>query len=572
MLFGVSAALFFGQNMFGAAMQTRQLTFELDAVRTLADAKQDLQYVARRVQSVRRIDNVSKGLQSERQAQFSGFIGRAGWQSPAVKYVAIYRLQALTAEASDVQRSVFWERPSAKVDSDRLRDLVADGNCLRPQGCLSLLDKSQSPLEGGRSAILYSAPYVALGSDNRFAILLIDLGQFLSLSLEHEGQELDLFLGISHGGMSSRGDEYIVDQHGQIVTRADIGSRLNLAEELSLGGQRLVLTVYGKTRDYPVKFMRLVIAMLVAFSLTAVIAYLMLSSNQRAKRINELVQRRTRALSKAKVALEQNNLLLKDLNKELFEARQSADEANQAKSDFLATISHELRTPLNAILGFSDMLASEIHGPITEGKYVDYANNIQGSGKHLLSLINDILDLAKLESGKTLIDRSNVELDALVDQVTALTAGQVDQKGLKITFSIDPALPNTIIGDELRLRQILINLVGNAIKFTAEGKITCSFDKGTRKDGAEMMLISVEDTGVGIPAGQLDSLFDRFTQVDSARSRSQGGVGLGLAICKELVNLMNGEICLSSEEGVGTKFEILLPLEEGDGSADGDII
>ncbi len=242
---------------------------------------------------------------------------------------------------------------------------------------------------------------------------------------------------------------------------------------------------------------------------------------------------------------------------ELREANARLEEISRLKSDFLANMSHELRTPMNAIIGFTELLAeTEL-----DDEQEDYTNTIAQSASSLLGLINDILDLAKIESGKLELEERPYDLADTVENVEAMFRLPAQAKNVEIKCEIDDKVPAWIMGDSIRLRQILVNLVGNAMKFTESGSITIrvSFqgDSGTQK----VCRFCVQDTGIGIPAERVEAIFDKFTQADGSTTRKYGGSGLGLAICRQLVALMGGTISVESEEGKGSSFIFTLPLE-----------
>ena len=234
---------------------------------------------------------------------------------------------------------------------------------------------------------------------------------------------------------------------------------------------------------------------------------------------------------------------------ELLAARDAAEAAAKAKSEFLANMSHELRTPLTSIIGFSSLL-SEMDG-LSEGAS-HYVQRIATGGQSLLSVVNDILDFSKLEAGQVELDPHPFDPVGFIEDTVELLTTQAESKGLTLGLIIDDTAPACIEADSSRLRQVLLNLVGNAIKFTAEGRVSVSV---THTGGETPLLkVQVADTGPGIPAERRSRLFQRFSQVDGSVSRNHGGTGLGLAICKNLVKLMGGEIGVDSEEGKGSVF------------------
>lgn len=227
-----------------------------------------------------------------------------------------------------------------------------------------------------------------------------------------------------------------------------------------------------------------------------------------------------------------------------------ANAANVAKSAFLANMSHEIRTPLNAVLGMLQLVGRTS----LDNRQRDYIHKAHSAAKSLLSLLNDILDFSKIDSGKLELDLHPFEPETLLRELAVVLSGNQLEKDIEILFDVDPQIPRTLIGDSLRLRQILINLAGNALKFTMRGHVTVAFHL-LRRDAENVVLrISVKDTGIGISAEQLARIFDGFVQGETSTSRRFGGTGLGLSISKRLVNLMGGELHVASEPGVGSHF------------------
>jgi signal transduction histidine kinase len=254
---------------------------------------------------------------------------------------------------------------------------------------------------------------------------------------------------------------------------------------------------------------------------------------------------------------------LLDQSRQLLESKVAAEQASRAKSEFLASMSHELRTPLNAVIGFSQLLANQTYGDLNE-RQLEYLSSILAGGRHLRALVNDVLDLAKVDSGHLTLDLTRVSVADEIPEVVGVVQALAQQKNITVTGEVKEPLP-AVSADRMRLQQVIYNLLSNAIKFTdAGGHVTVAADTLSTDgaDGPSLLRIRVADTGIGIKTEDQERIFDKFERGDSASAREQEGTGLGLALTRKLVELHGGSIGVESEgvKGRGSLFTVLLPL------------
>jgi signal transduction histidine kinase/CheY-like chemotaxis protein len=274
----------------------------------------------------------------------------------------------------------------------------------------------------------------------------------------------------------------------------------------------------------------------------------------------EEIERRDAERAEDRRKLEQQVAECNRVNADLLFAIAKAEEASRLKGEFLANVSHEIRTPMNGILGFTQLALST---GLTEDQR-DYLDTVERSAEGLMRLLNDILDVSKIEAGKMEVDRAPFSMRECVEGSTRTMFATAQEKGLELSWDLDPNIPETLIGDELRIRQVLLNLVGNAIKFTDQGSVRVAVGIEPGPDSSLVAHFTVRDTGPGIPVEQRQIIFEPFRQADGSAARRRGGTGLGLAISSGLVDIMGGRIWVESEVGQGSTFHFTAPFTLGE--------
>jgi len=322
------------------------------------------------------------------------------------------------------------------------------------------------------------------------------------------------------------------------------------------------------TQDWLMNLAIILVAIIIVFLLSTYFQYAISRPIMRlARKVTQFSGSRDYSLRAEKdnddelgVLVDVFNRMIEEIGKtnyELTEAKEKAEAANRAKSEFLTNMSHEIRTPMNAVVGLTNILLTM---KIDPAKQVQYLTTLHESADTLLSLINDMLDFGKIESNSLTLENISFDLFAIINEVSRVIKLKAEEKGLRLEIKYPDTMPRNFTGDPLRIRQILLNLLGNAEKFTSKGAITIEAQAPEITGNQASVTINVIDSGIGIPENKLHDIFEKFTQADTSTTRKYGGTGLGLAICKKLTELMGGRISVQSRVDYGTVFTVELPL------------
>jgi two-component system sensor kinase len=496
-----------------------------------------------------------------------------------MKYELALTLQSVGEVGSKL---VGFEPQLAREESQRIlagmNDPLAITYAVEPSsGTLSLADRFEGVLESGRQIASAITPQQVLEQATEAAIrllrgeecFLIDLSKSEDDSPNSLEGTSDLFTVLMIQNAIQKGRAVVLTEEESLFRDSEIGlGRSGLSVPIKVRDQVvacLCVTHSQVKKPFGVDEERLAdfIATIAGAALEnaagfAELADLNATLEHRICDAIKAIMDRANELAIANSELERTALELLHAQRELKEAKEAAEAANAAKSRFLATMSHEIRTPMNGILGMTELaLQSNL-----SANQRNYLTVVKQSGDALLSILNDILDLSKVEAGKMELERIPFQLHETINDAVKLMAVYAYKKRIEILCDVDSHVPVRIQGDPGRLRQILVNLIGNAVKFTDEGEVSVACRWTRDSQGSACLQFAVRDTGPGIPADRQDMIFERFQQSDSSTTRKYGGTGLGLAIASQLVELFEGRIWLESQVGVGSTFYFTIPVDE----------